>query len=102
MICRCGPNRFKVVEFSQDCSLGYNVELLNRAANSSPESGQIEKIDSCTTIERTILYIKEFHPFSMQYFSVSTFTYAEKFLMALLSTLIALKVTALESIFQTA
>ena len=59
-----------MVEFSLDHALGYNVELLNEDANSSPVSGQIKSIDSSTTLERTILPVKELHLFSMQFFSL--------------------------------
>ena len=49
VICRCRPHRFKVVEFSLDFSLGYNAQLLNKDASSSPVPGKIESIESSAT-----------------------------------------------------
>ena len=52
VICRYRSNGFKVTEFSQASYLGCNVELLNKAANSSPESGETQRTGSPKTLER--------------------------------------------------
>ena len=72
VICRYKLNRFEMVEFSQAFTLGYNIELLNKAANSSPESGQTERIGSPTTAERAILDLNVRHLLSMQIFIAPT------------------------------
>ena len=46
VICRYRSNRFKVIEFSQASYLACNVELFNKAANSSRESGETERTGS--------------------------------------------------------
>ena len=56
VICRYRSNRFKVTEFSQCSYLEYNVELRNKAVNSSPESGGSPKI-----LERALLHVKVLH-----------------------------------------
>ena len=72
VICRYRLSRLEIVEFSQACSLGYNIELLKKAANSSPESGRTERIGSPTTAERAILHVKVCYLLSMQIFSAYT------------------------------
>ena len=89
VICRYRSNRIKVVEFSQAFSLGCNTELLNKAANPSPESGETERTGSPKTLERALLNVKVLHLLSMQCFSASSFEYSDKSLLALLRTSLA-------------
>ena len=58
VICRYKSSRFKVVEFLQAFSLRYNVELLNKVTNPSPEYGETERTGSPKTLERALLYVK--------------------------------------------
>ena len=85
VICRYRSDRFEVGDFSQAFSLGYNVELLSKTANSSPESGETKRTSSPKTLERALLHVEVLHLLSMRCFSASTFTYSEKFLFTLAS-----------------